>query len=636
MGFALLKGVSPNRTWLVYTQSPNGDLPGVTVSVPDYQNVVFDVTKQGSFFIVEESEVVDLADYTYTATLTGTEVPAVPLNMTDTELYENGEFSIGFVIARELIAENKMLLNSGNLNLMVNKAWDTDGVALYLSDGTTNVNKGGPVNENFHHILFTISPTELLMTVDGVDGTPVAHNFVPSGLNFKDSTQPSPIGELVEFKVWKKALTAEERTEEWVNAQTVITELETAEQNTPEPTTTKVGVMTESAPFTAPTSYADVTDFGAVGDGVTDNRQAFINALAANPNVYVPAGEYYSSTKHHLLTQTKVLFGEGTLTSGDSGATVGAYNVSLSDLTINGLTFKSTSTIGIYIDSQNITNMTVQNCTFIGSETTAKNAITLVGVEAGRIDTFNIINNTFTDIPRACIEVLQRATDRADPDIIKNLYIANNKATIEDGHLQDGFNPFVSFSSNVSSSTVEHNYVSGYMWGIEFAHNTNATARYNVMVDIKSNLFSIEDAPNLLIEYNYLQGGSIHTTGSVESTTGSIQNNTIYDASFNLQNETTSGTLTISDNFISTSDYSAVVFNGCTNTIVENNYIESSNTSNYAFLRSVNAASDNTNFGRNNRMYNPEGRPLSDNYAGSVQFYGNTEVAQEQPSLQYN
>jgi hypothetical protein len=45
-----------------------------------------------------------------------------------------------------------------------------------------------------------------------------------------------------------------------------------------------------------------VKDFGAVGDGVTDDRAAIIAALAANDVVYFPAGDYYLSSKITFTT----------------------------------------------------------------------------------------------------------------------------------------------------------------------------------------------------------------------------------------------------------------------------------------------------------------------------------------------
>jgi hypothetical protein len=79
-----------------------------------------------------------------------------------------------------------------------------------------------------------------------------------------------------------------------------------------------------------------VKDFGAVGDGVTDDTAAFINALATGKNVYVPYGAYLLNS-FSITDQT--LFGEGTL-KWKSNATTNwitlTNNAGLSGLTFDG------------------------------------------------------------------------------------------------------------------------------------------------------------------------------------------------------------------------------------------------------------------------------------------------------------
>jgi hypothetical protein len=53
-----------------------------------------------------------------------------------------------------------------------------------------------------------------------------------------------------------------------------------------------------------------VKDFGAVGDGVTDDTAAFTNALATGQDVYVPAGTYVISSRINVTRQR--LFGQNT------------------------------------------------------------------------------------------------------------------------------------------------------------------------------------------------------------------------------------------------------------------------------------------------------------------------------------
>jgi len=53
--FALVKGEVPNREWLVYAQSPDGDINDITVSIPGYKDILVDSRVNGSFYILSEN-----------------------------------------------------------------------------------------------------------------------------------------------------------------------------------------------------------------------------------------------------------------------------------------------------------------------------------------------------------------------------------------------------------------------------------------------------------------------------------------------------------------------------------------------------------------------------------------------------
>jgi len=73
--FALVKGEAPNREWLVYAQSPEGDISDVTVSIPGYKDILVDGSVLGSFYVVHESDnkIIDI-DTTILLNLNGEEV----------------------------------------------------------------------------------------------------------------------------------------------------------------------------------------------------------------------------------------------------------------------------------------------------------------------------------------------------------------------------------------------------------------------------------------------------------------------------------------------------------------------------------------------------------------------------------
>ena len=53
--FALVKGKRPNREWLLYVQSPEGDRSNVKIDVPSYKDILVDSSVKGSFYILKES-----------------------------------------------------------------------------------------------------------------------------------------------------------------------------------------------------------------------------------------------------------------------------------------------------------------------------------------------------------------------------------------------------------------------------------------------------------------------------------------------------------------------------------------------------------------------------------------------------
>lgn len=148
-----------------------------------------------------------------------------------------------------------------------------------------------------------------------------------------------------------------------------------------------------------------VLDFGALGDGSTDDTEAFKNAIAASDRVYVPEGTYRLGTV--LISSSVTLYGSGYLKLKDSydqdnlawgTANLAMFDIQTSNAVIkfSGLTFdgnevqqspatpslsiirawnKFTSTTGdllsVIVDSCTFRNQTFSSITFNGGNDTS-------------------------------------------------------------------------------------------------------------------------------------------------------------------------------------------------------------------------------------------------------------------------
>ena len=54
--FALVKGEAPNREWLLYIQSPEGDMSNISISISNDEDVLVNSTRDGSFYILREND----------------------------------------------------------------------------------------------------------------------------------------------------------------------------------------------------------------------------------------------------------------------------------------------------------------------------------------------------------------------------------------------------------------------------------------------------------------------------------------------------------------------------------------------------------------------------------------------------
>jgi hypothetical protein len=107
-----------------------------------------------------------------------------------------------------------------------------------------------------------------------------------------------------------------------------------------------------------------VKDFGAVGDGVTNDTTSFVNALASNQNIYIPDGSYLLDS--FTISNAK-LFGTGTLIW--NGPATTNWITLDNNASLSGLTFDGNETAHSFLTdiggiNVNGVNANIEDCDF--------------------------------------------------------------------------------------------------------------------------------------------------------------------------------------------------------------------------------------------------------------------------------
>ena len=243
---------------------------------------------------------------------------------------------------------------------------ETNGLPLengYIWIGAANLDpQGNPINVYWDAAL-TIAAPQPIRTLNGYpsrSGTP-ARIYVNSDYSIR--VQDSK-GSLV-----YSAATATERY-----SGLVLTGLNAADVQY-DPAGTGAVATTVQAKLRETVS---VKDFGAVGDGVTDDSAAFLAAHATGKAVFVPAGTYLVNV--NLAASNTFVFGEGAasiIKSYDAGLTaVSVTSPNLAtvyeNITFRDLSFQAdVATLGFsefvhLLIFNGVKNVLVDNCEFIG------------------------------------------------------------------------------------------------------------------------------------------------------------------------------------------------------------------------------------------------------------------------------
>lgn len=250
--------------------------------------------------------------------------------------------------------------------------------------------------------------------------------------------------------------------------------------------------------------FVSVKDYGAKGDGVTDDSAAIQAAVTAADGVYFPTGTYRVVTPITLKTNnvlsgegaSSVISYEGTATSqgalyiNSGGASTYVDNVTVQDLRVVGqvatlgfsefihnISFSGVRNCliercfiegfrgdGIYIGSGDVggqerhnVNVTIRDCYIDGINKDNRNGITVIDCNGMNIDNNYITRTTRSTMPGA----IDIEPDANAYHVIRDISVRNNKIfDCNNGVAAIGvFMPYVAFTTWPTGFNFENNYI---------------------------------------------------------------------------------------------------------------------------------------------------------------------------------
>jgi hypothetical protein len=257
-------------------------------------------------------------------------------------------------------------------------------------------------------------------------------------------------------------------------------------------------------------SPVSVLDFGAVGDGETNDYQAFVAALTASTMVLIPGGYTFYIGSALAIPDNTTLYGTGTvLFALSTGFKVGS-NVNIQDITITGSNTVRTSivadycmrtpSIGVKCSNNRYTNLNISNfgtgIHALGTNITIQSCVfTNVGPSTGGIATTELGNcvNGWQDGHGAFLSG-------------SNIQILNN-TTISCGGL--------SSLGAATESLIDGNYCDGATYigiGQEACHNL--TISNNRIENTFDNAIDCQSCWNTVISSNHIIDAGTSTNGA--------------------------------------------------------------------------------------------------------------------------
>ena len=260
------------------------------------------------------------------------------------------------------------------------------------------------------------------------------------------------------------------------------------------------------------TEKNSVKAFGAVGDGKTDDTQAFMTALKETKSkIYIPEGEYVITKQIGINGKNIVIYGNNAtiLLTADVSFIRG---VSLNGVLIKGLNIKKTfvdNSVAYGVFITNSSNVVIDNNEVSGLGGRA-------GFAVGTTTNFIIANNYSHDFSASKIGALAdgkeqdswgiEVNDGSKNGIVRNNTIEN--LTTEEPNFSARFVQTDGIYSGGRNENIliEKNKITKVGEGIDLGKNKNVILRENTIIDIWVWGIKIgQGSRNCLVEKNYLE-----------------------------------------------------------------------------------------------------------------------------------